>query len=206
MNENNPNNANTPQPSMLLPALLLASSELSNPKKDTKGHNYKYATLDQILEIVKPVLKRHQIGVLQSPTGTLENDSVSIKTILFHSSGESLTEVFQIPMQIKSNPTQDFGAAVTYGKRYALLSMLAICPEDEDTDGVGSKEKPKITPNHGRLMEEADKRIGNLNITKWAEAVFIPHKQSQARLEKFMDRTDEEILKTVSKWEAQNAG
>lgn len=220
MNETNPNQ-NTPQvPSLLFGSLLQAQNHLANPKKDTKGYGYKYAQLDQIIEIVKPVLAEYGLGVIQSPHGPIVDGCLTLKTIIFHQSGEHLIEQFAIPLKEGTNVTQDYGSALTYARRYHLLSLFNLAAEDDDGAGSNQKKpaapvrnkpsddgkKKKPTEAHGKLMQEADDRIGDLQILDWAEGVkFTPHRTTEDGLKKFLALTDDELFAKVEEWRKEKA-
>lgn len=217
MNENQTNQnevQEVPIPLHIFAALLAAQSELANPTKDTQGYGYKYATLDSILALVKPILKKHGVGIYQA-AGKIEDNTVIIKTVLFHKSGQHIIEQAQVPIKFGSNPVQDYGASLTYGKRYALLGMLNICPADEDTDGVGSEPAKKKAPKNNKpssngkkqpirdpkLVDDVDARLAELAITDWAEATgFIPHRTVEKELKRFLDLSDDEIFAKVEEW------
>lgn len=96
------------------------------------GREFKYATLRNIIESIKPALKEKELGFIQ-----LGKDGC-LSTLLFHTSGESIESTISLP-EI-SNP-QDLGKWLTYIKRYQLCSILGIVGE-EDTDGQ-LKPQPK---------------------------------------------------------------
>jgi len=118
--------------------LIKALSEFQNEcpiiHKDTKGHNYTYADLPQIFNVINPLLKKHKLCFTQ----LLENDG--IRTILFHvESGEQLESFTTIPL-VKlgaMNEYQSYGAAVSYFRRYCLSSCLGLVT-DKDTDAAGA--------------------------------------------------------------------
>jgi hypothetical protein len=214
MNENDTNQGSANLPNILFQSLRLAQEEITNPKKDTKGHNYQYAQLDQVLAIIKPILSRHGLGIMQTPSGKIEEGCLTLKTVIFHESGQHLVEQFQIPIPQGRNITQDFGACLSYARRYSILSLFSLAQEDNDGQGTqpiaptnkpSSNAKKKAPTNaHAKLMEDADKRIGNLEIVDWAEGVnFIPHKSSEDKLKKFMSLTDEQLKAKVIEWDAK---
>lgn len=136
--------------------------------KDTSGYNYKYADLPKIDEVIKPLLKKHGLGVSQ-PLSNL-NGIASIKTIVFHvESGEAIEENHPLP-QTKMNKIslkktdkktgdvtesekyvvegfeqmsepQAQGSIITYFRRYCLSSVLGLIT-DKDTDATGNNELP----------------------------------------------------------------
>ena len=218
MNETN-TNQNTPQvPNLLFSSLLQAQNHLANPKKDTKGYGYKYAQLDQIIEIVKPVLAEYGLGVIQSPNGPIVDGCLTLKTIIFHESGQHLIEQFSIPLKEGTNVTQDYGSALTYARRYHLLSLFNLAAEDDD--GAGSNQKKPAAPKNNKssadakknpvrdakLVDAADQRIADLSITDWAEGKkFIPHRTTEDGLKKFLALTDDELFAKVEAWRKEQA-
>ena len=214
MNEEQHNQTGTIVPNFLFQSLRLAQEEISNPKKDTKGHNYKYAQLDQVLAIIKPILSRHGLGIMQTPHGKIEDGCLTLKTVIFHESGQHLVEQFQIPIPQGRNITQDFGSCLSYARRYSILSLFSLAQEDDDGQGTkpiapankpsSDAKKKRPSTAHAKLMEDADKRIAELGILDWAEGVkFIPHKSSEDVLSKFMALTDAQIEAKVMEWDAK---
>ena len=126
------------------PALVKAIAEIPTIGKNAQAYGYKYATLDDILSVVKPILAKHDLALLQPLSGN------GIETIVMHSSGQCVRDVFMLPQMSESkkmNSAQAVGAAITYIRRYALSSMLCI-GVDEDTDGaVGQKALTKPVQN-----------------------------------------------------------
>ncbi len=95
-------------------------------------HNYQYADLPTIFEVINPLLEKHGLGFTQLLQGN------SIQTILFHvETGETIESLTEIPQDEASrmNIFQSAGSGVTYFRRYALSSMLGIVT-DVDTDAA----------------------------------------------------------------------
>jgi hypothetical protein len=126
----------------LIKALSQFQNECPIIHKDTKGHNYTYADLPQIFNVINPLLNKHKLCFTQ----LLENDG--IRTILFHvESGEQIESFTTIPL-VKlgaMNEYQSYGSGVTYFRRYALSSMLGLVT-DKDTDAAGTS-----TPSSANL-------------------------------------------------------
>ena len=113
-------------------ALVAAQSEFPSIPKNAQGYGYKYATLDDILTIVKPILHKNGLAITQ----LLEQDG--IRTMLLHDSGEYIESWAQLPplSQGKNmNAAQAAGAAITYMRRYGISALLNLSV-DEDTDGT----------------------------------------------------------------------
>jgi ERF superfamily len=121
----------------LITAALIAAKAQFNPihKNKINPHfNFKYATLDEILEAIAPALLANNLLLIQ-PTIAKDNSTV-LKTILIHAeSGEQLESELTIPTI--ADP-QKLGAAMTYYRRFSICSLLAIAPDDDD-DGTTAK-------------------------------------------------------------------
>ena len=112
-------------------ALADFQGEIKNPKQTATNPYYKskYAPLAEILDGCRPVLAKHGISVIQSNGG--EGESVTVTTLLLHSSGEWI-ESDPLPIKKDKMTPQDAGGAITYGRRYQLSSMLGIASEEDD--------------------------------------------------------------------------
>lgn len=90
---------------------------------------YSYADLGDALETCRACLNKHEIAVVQMPAATARN-GIEVTTMLVHSSGEWIrsTPLF-MPV---SGGAQDVGSAITYARRYSLLAMVGLAPEDDD--------------------------------------------------------------------------
>ena len=117
-------------------ALAALQQEVGAIGKDSKGYGYTYASLDNIVDVITPLLKKHGLGFTQPLDGN------SIKTILFHAeSGESIESTLDIPQGVElkgMNQFQVLGSAITYLRRYSLASVLGLVT-DEDTDAAGEQ-------------------------------------------------------------------
>jgi len=97
-----------------------------------------YASLSAILNKVNPIFAKHNLAVLQMP------QSGDLMTQLVHSpSGQYL--FFKTPLINPKGDMQGYGAAVTYARKYALISLCGMSG-DEDCDG----ESIKIEKSGGR--------------------------------------------------------
>lgn len=99
-------------------------------KSSTNPHfKSKYVNLDGCIEAVIDALNDNGIGLIQK---THECESgVAVETILMHESGEVISGgIFKAPA-IKNDP-QAYGSALTYARRYSLMSTCGIAPEDDD--------------------------------------------------------------------------
>lgn len=127
-------NSNTPeQQTAINKALIAFISETSDILADDYNPHFrsKFASLSKHLEVLKPLLKKHGLTVLQLPSGDFE--AVGIKTIILHESGAMIEERCLIPCE-KGMSGQQGGAIITYLRRYALASLAGVATEDDDAE------------------------------------------------------------------------
>lgn len=99
------------------------------------GRGYKYANISDCLERILPILNKQGLAILQKTT--TDQDRVGVETILLSESGESISSgVFYVTTAgLTQKGVQAFGSAVTYARRYSLVSFLGLSYGDEDDDG-----------------------------------------------------------------------
>ena len=130
-------------------AFLKAQSEFpAIPKNKTGARNIKYADLDDILEIVLPILHKHGICLDQEVTHNSEFMHCVVTKLVHAASGYISKTTSLVPMSeedFKGKSTfQAYGTGYSYFKRYALGSELGLRFND-DTDGnIPEREEPRF--------------------------------------------------------------
>lgn len=135
----------------LAKSLVLFNSEVNKIAKDADNPFFKnnYATLDTIIDEIRPILSKHGLSIMQIPSGDGQN--VTLKTLLLHETGEWL-ESDELTMKPVKNDPQAVGSCITYARRYSLAAFLSL-NTGEDDDGNGAtygKDKPKPKGNSGQ--------------------------------------------------------
>ena len=122
-------------------ALASAQIAMGPALKDSTNPAFKskYADLASVMAACLPALNSNGIAVFQ-PTVDDEGGRY-VQTILAHESGETLE--CRVPLIIGKNDMQGYGSAVTYARRYGLMSMAGIAPEDDDGNAA-AKAAPMI--------------------------------------------------------------
>lgn len=118
-------------------AMANFQAEVRNPANtaDNPFFKSKYAPLNDILSLVRPLLTKHGLSVLQSPSGDGQN--ISVVTLITHESGEWI-ESDPLTLKADKATAQGAGSAITYARRYALSAMLGISSEDDDDGNFAS--------------------------------------------------------------------
>lgn len=119
----------------LFKAMISAFADMQAIPKDKQAYGYKYATLDNLIAMLRSVLPKHGLGFTQS--FRRENGVATLTTRVFHNTGEwmeDFVEISGVDLQGKANDAQKIGAAVTYYRRYTLSAIFGIA-SDDDVDG-----------------------------------------------------------------------
>lgn len=135
-------------------ALAAAFAEMPGVPRNGKNPHFKsmYATLDDIVNTIRPVLARHGLGFIQKPE-TDDSGRQGVRTIVFHKGGGVLDCGFTAVTPTKNGPHEQ-GSALTYAKRYALGAAFAICDIDDD-DGNAAAAGQGAQNGHGRPVANA---------------------------------------------------
>ena len=137
----------------LFKAISAAQGEFStvDKGKDNPFFKSKYAPLDSIIEMIRPILPKHGLSVVQFTDIPESGNGIIIETVITHESGQYISGKLLMPLT-KIDP-QGAGSAITYGRRYALAAALGIV-SDEDIDGNhNDKQKPKtVTRDQIKLL------------------------------------------------------
>lgn len=120
-------------------ALFEFQGKMSTIVKKDKNPFFKssYAGLPTILEAIDQPLKDTGLLVTQMPSG-----ESGLTTMLIHvDSGQYFKSTND--MKAKANDPQALGSAITYNRRYTLVSMLRLNVDDDDDGNKGSTPPPK---------------------------------------------------------------
>jgi hypothetical protein len=125
-------------------ALAKAQTEMGKALKTAVNPHLrsKYADLGAVMEACFDALHNNGFAIFQ-PCGS-DDRGQYVATILAHESGDALES--RVHLIIGKNDMQGLGSAITYARRYGLLGMAGIAPEDDD----GEAAKPKRPQNDDR--------------------------------------------------------
>lgn len=126
----------------LAAALSRAQGKIDNVKKTNLNPHFKskYADLASVWDVVREPFTSEGLSIVQLPVKAPEGH-VGLGTALYHSSGQTIGSEFFLALKDASNP-QVAGSALTYMKRYALLGLAGIAPEDDDGNVAAGKPGP----------------------------------------------------------------
>ena len=135
--------------------------------------NSKYFDINALLEKLEPLLKKQKL-ILTQP---LEGDKV-VTVINDLESEEKLTSWITIP---EITDPQKMGSAITYFRRYTLLSLLALQSEDDDDGNMASGNTEKKETHKPRSTNKASEKQRNFVKSLFQDKLGIDLNQNLAQ-------------------------
>lgn len=131
--------------------LLAVQTELKAPKGQTNSFGkYKYRSCEDILEAVKPLLKKYKAAIVISDDLILIGDRFYVEAIATFYDVENEASVKNTAFARESenkkgmDDSQVTGATSSYARKYALNGLLLIDDtKDADTDEFRNQQKDK---------------------------------------------------------------
>jgi hypothetical protein len=127
-----------------LHAVQAAALSISKNARNPHFGN-KYISLDKLVPQVLPLLNANGLVLTQLPTnlGVLGEPSPALRTRLTHApTGEFIEDT--APLLLDKQNSQGVGSAITYMRRYALLSILGLVADEDDDGEKASKSERKV--------------------------------------------------------------
>lgn len=136
--------------------LFEIQQELKAPKGQfNEFSNFKYRSCEDILEAVKPILKKYKVVIICEDILTMIGERYYVKAIARLcdvETGEKIDSsayARETDSRPKMDPAQITGAASSYARKYALNGLLCI-DDAKDADSMDNRgcEKQKQSQNH----------------------------------------------------------
>jgi ERF superfamily len=142
----------------LAASLAKAQAEMSAITKSktvqTGKYSYTYADLASVLDAALPALNKNGVALVQGVGA--DGGTIIVSTRLIDSSGEWIGS--SLPMTPTNSDPQSQGSAVTYARRYAVMALCGLAPEDDDGAGASKPGQAQVAPTGDdeaeRLLEE----------------------------------------------------
>ena len=117
--------------------------------KSGARYGYTYASLDEIARAIRGPLQENGLSYAWTVEESGGN-SLSVVCVLRHIMGHEERSGFPVPVDTAAamSGAQKHGAALTYGKRQSLTSVLGLTTTDDDVDGADLGRDP------GTITEE----------------------------------------------------
>jgi hypothetical protein len=139
-------------------ALLAAQSDFQAINKDSKAEikkdgktvkSYTYAALANVLDAVLPSLNRNGLILMQNPHH--KEGRLFLTTSFIFKDGTKIESEMQLDTSNSQiSGMQALGSAITYARRYTILSLLGVATEDDD--GAAAQKSHDV--NKDNLKQE----------------------------------------------------
>jgi hypothetical protein len=152
-------------------ALVKAQQEMGAVLKNAKNPHLKskYADLGSVIDATFPALHANGFAVMQ-PAG-MDDMGQFVETHFCHISGKTFSS--RIYLVIGKNDMQGVGSAHTYARRYGLLAMAGVAPEDDDGEATKAPKRQDAPPPFNAAACETRLRHEMAKLkTKQARATF----------------------------------
>lgn len=142
----------------LATALSKAQGEIDDATKTGLNPMFKsrYADLASVRAVIREPLAVNDLVVMQFPRTS--DNCVEVETMILHKTGEYMSETLRLP--VNKWDAQGIGSAITYGRRYGLMSMLSIASEDDDGNAAVQRSAPQAAPIAKQNKLSDDVRTG----------------------------------------------
>lgn len=115
----------------LFAAMAAAFPEIEGATKEKNNPAFrsKYADLGSVVDAIKPALVKHGLWFAQKTHDSA--DGVTVETIVCHKGGDQMS-FGNLFVPASKRDAQGFGSALTYARRYSLMTAFGVAPEDDD--------------------------------------------------------------------------
>lgn len=144
-------NAETKIEASLASSLASAFAEIEAALKDAKNPHFKskYADITSVISAIKPALIKNSLYFTQRPEPA--ERGVLIETVVGHANGEEMS-LGKLFVPANKQDAQGFGSALTYARRYALVTAFGVPVEDDDGNAAarasqGQSQNGAVNPD-----------------------------------------------------------
>ena len=152
----------------LAAALCLAQAEMGGATKNSTNPHFKssFADLESVIKIIKPAFFKHGLSFIQLPITSEGGKGIGVSTMLMHSSGQWIEGEYLLPLE-KVTP-QGAGAAITYARRYGLVSLVGIPQVDLDAEDISVQAPVVVEPPAKRVSKSLAQAVVALVVSSQA--------------------------------------
>ena len=172
--------------------LILIQSELKAPKNQFNAFGkYKYRSVEDILEAVKPLLLKYEC------TLTIEDEVKEVGGLVFieatasiqvdkegRTEGRAVTAQAGIDINRKGmDVAQSFGSSSSYARKYALNGLFLIDDtKDPDSTNDHGGKKEELNPSHVKWQGAKDSLANGKVTLEQIKSVYILTAQNEKLL------------------------
>jgi hypothetical protein len=188
-------------------ALAKAQTSMGKALKDSSNPHFKskYADLASVMNACLGALTTNGIAVTHS-TEWSETEQQLVTTFTHGTSDTSCS--IAIPLLLGKRDMQGLGSAITYARRYGVMALAGIAPEDDDGNAAAANAPSKATQaladawTDGVLDSLPEDATPRQKAEAFAQAICDEFK---GKGEKALSNVWEKRKKLIAKFEAEHS-
>ncbi|WP_280564696.1 ERF family protein [Chromohalobacter sp. 48-RD10] len=159
-------------------AMAAMQTELPSIAERGQGNNGHYATLEDIVDTVRPIMQKH--GFVVSFRIQTQERAIQVTGVLMHQDGHREETSMLLPADVSGNKNavQAFGSSTSYGKRYVLCALLNITTRGQDDNGHAAVSVKRVTAFQAgqirQLMGACQTATQEWFVDKYGDAEQVP--------------------------------
>jgi ERF superfamily protein len=127
------------------------------------GKASKYADLATYIDATQEALAKEELVVLQWPDVTPDAKTMTLESILAHSSGEWMRGRLTLPALGRDGFTaQSCGSSITYARRYSYAAIVGAASEDDDANAASGRGTSEAAQEVAKAKIEALRPSGSV--------------------------------------------
>ncbi|WP_100504030.1 ERF family protein [Mycobacteroides abscessus] len=132
-------------PIAIAKAIIAIQKDLKPLTKSAENSEYgsSFVPLSEVYPKALELLNKHNLATMQWPVS--KEDKSYLVTVLFNDGGDSITG--SIELYTTRKDLQAVGSAITYARRYGIMSILGMVGEDDDDGNKAAGRQTKPTPD-----------------------------------------------------------
>ena len=185
-------------------AMAQAFAEIEAATKSANNPHFKsrYADLGAVIEAVKPALIKH--GLFFTQRSHPAENGISVETVLHHEGGEELS-LGTLFVPANKQDAQGFGSALTYARRYGLMTAFGVPCEDDDGNAASRAPRANPVPHTVPISDQQRDLIQTLASAAGKTLQAICQAYDVPSLKELTDGQAQAIIKRLSPSQMESA-
>lgn len=152
----------------------------------------KYADLPAVWHTIHDLMSSNGLAVVNM--NVIIDGVEYLETRIYHTSGDYISSTSRLA-PVKNDP-QSVGSAITYMRRYALMSLLGLVADDDDDGNAASGNNQKQQKQEKPKQEKTKAEIEAELIEKYGEEAIGT---SKLIIDAIRSAKDEKVIDTIEK-------
>ena len=176
----------TPVETYMSPALQDALVEFYSKaiiiKEEGKANYGKYATYEQIIKTIRPLMKEQ--GLFFQHISHPASGGAAVETVIYGHGGQLSSGIVRIPASKQDE--HKYGGAITYAKRYSLNLALGLGGDPDLIEESAEKDLPTVVEAKQEAKAEVpEKSAKEIRNETWAKADIMKAKDATDAMKRY---------------------